>query len=83
MTCENCIHGDHCDEYSGEFYTNAEHNCYGFKDANTFQEVVHCKDCSCKKAVQIGRVMSWRCPYSTVDIDLDGFCHRGLRMKCQ
>ena len=46
-----------------------------------FKIVVHCKDCSCKKAVQIGRVMAWRCPYSTVDVDLNGFCHRGVKMS--
>lgn len=44
------------------------------------EPVTRCQDCSCKKAVQIGRVMAWRCPYSTVDVDLDGFCHRGVKM---
>lgn len=43
--------------------------------------VVHCRDCACKKAVSIGRVMVWRCPHSTVDVDLDGYCHRGVKMS--
>lgn len=42
---------------------------------------VRCKDCACKKAVPIGRVMVWRCPYSTVDVELDGYCHRGVKMS--
>lgn len=45
----------------------------------SFREVVLCKDCTCKKAVSIGRVMVWRCPYSTVDVELDGYCHRGVK----
>ena len=47
--------------------------------AEAVELVVHCQDCTCKKAVSIGRVMVWRCPYSTVDVDLDGYCHRGVK----
>lgn len=46
-----------------------------------WRPVVLCKDCACKKAVSIGRVMVWRCPFSTVDVELDGFCHRGRKMN--
>ncbi len=51
------------------------------EDEQHQRKIVLCKDCSCKKAVQIGRVMAWRCPYSTVDVDLNGFCHRGVKMN--
>lgn len=46
-----------------------------------WRPVVLCQDCTCKKAIAIGRVMVWRCPFSTVDVELNGFCHRGRRMN--
>lgn len=38
--------------------------------------VVRCRDCIRRKTLRNG---SHVCPYSTVDLDLDGFCHRGKR----
>lgn len=38
-------------------------------------EVVWCKDCAHKR--NEGPIL--RCPYSTVDLEPDGFCHRGER----
>ena len=64
--CDCPILCDDCDYCDGSGLFNVE--C-----------VVLCKDCTCKKAVSIGRVMVWRCPYSTVDVELDGFCHRGVK----
>lgn len=51
------------------------------KNHPNLEFIIHCKDCACKKAVPIGRVMVWRCPYSTVDVELDGYCHRGVKMS--
>lgn len=50
----------------------------GFVDGR--EQIVHCEYCILKKAVPHKDGMIWRCPYSTVDVDLNGFCHRGVRM---
>lgn len=39
-------------------------------------EVVRCRDCVRRKTLRNG---SHVCPYSTVDLELDDFCHRGKR----
>lgn len=38
--------------------------------------VVRCQDCILRKTIRNGAHV---CPYSTVDLDLDGFCARGER----
>lgn len=38
--------------------------------------IVRCRDCIRRKTIRNG---SHVCPYSTVDVSLDGFCHRGKR----
>ena len=38
--------------------------------------VVRCRDCVRRQVIKNG---SHVCPYYTVDVPLDGFCHRGKR----
>lgn len=51
------------------------------KNYPTLEFITRCQDCVVKKPMTIGRMTVWRCPYSTVDVDLDGYCHRGVKMS--
>lgn len=44
-------------------------------------EIVRCEECCLKRAVIIGDRFVYRCPFSTCDVDLDGYCHRGRRAE--
>ena len=41
--------------------------------------VIRCKECACKKAVQHKDGMVWRCPHRTGDVQLLGFCEKGVK----
>lgn len=43
------------------------------------EPVIRCKDCACMKVVRIGGATAFRCPYSTVDVEPEGYCHRGVK----
>ncbi len=49
----------------------------GYKDGRG--SLVHCKDCACVRAVHMGNKFVYRCPMSTVDVEPDGYCNRGVR----
>ena len=42
-------------------------------------EVIHCKDCACVRAVFLGNKFVYRYPMSTVDVEPDGYCSRGVK----
>lgn len=43
------------------------------------EQVVYCKDCACVRAVHMGNKFVYRCPMSTVDVEPEGYCSRGVR----
>ena len=43
------------------------------------KEIIHCKDCTLKKAVQRKDGLIWRCPHRTGDVKMDGYCESGVR----
>lgn len=43
------------------------------------EQVVYCKDCACVRAVHTGNKFVYRCPMSTVDVEPEGYCSRGVR----
>lgn len=43
-------------------------------------EVVHCENCTIKKAVQHKDGIVWRCPHRTGDVKMDGYCESGARV---
>lgn len=49
----------------------------GYKDGRG--SVVRCKDCACVRAVHLGNKFVYRCPMSTVDVEPEGYCSRGVR----
>lgn len=49
----------------------------GFKDGK--ESIVHCQDCTIKKAVQHKDGIVWRCPHRTGDVKMEGFCESGAR----
>lgn len=49
----------------------------GYKDGRG--SIVHCKDCACVRAVHMGNKFVYRCPMSTVDVEPEGYCSRGVR----
>lgn len=49
----------------------------GYKDGRG--SVVHCEDCACVRAVHMGNKFVYRCPMSTVDVEPEGYCSRGVR----
>lgn len=44
-------------------------------------QVVFCHECANKRAVQCRDGIVWRCPHRTNDVDMNGFCESGARMK--
>lgn len=51
----------------------------GYKDGRG--SVVRCRECTIKKAVPHKDGIAWRCPHRTNDVDMNGFCESGARMK--
>lgn len=49
----------------------------GYKDGREI--LVRCKDCACVRAVHMGNKFVYRCPMSTVDVEPEGYCSRGVR----
>ena len=43
------------------------------------KEIVHCRDCANKRAVQRKDGMIWRCPHRTGDVKMEGYCESGVR----
>lgn len=41
--------------------------------------VVHCCNCTIKKAVQHKDGIVWRCPHRTGDVKMEGYCESGVR----
>ncbi len=64
----------------GGYYENADWKCDKFTDASHIKEVVHCQDCTIKKAVPHKDGMVWRCPHRTGDVKMEGFCEMGVRI---
>ena len=58
-------------EYDREQYQK------GFKDGKEI--IVHCEDCACVRAVHMGNKFVYRCPMSTVDVEPEGYCSRGVK----
>lgn len=43
--------------------------------------VVRCQECAVKRAVQRRDGIVWRCPHRTNDVDMNGYCECGTRIK--
>ena len=41
-------------------------------------KIVHCRDCTLKRAVHVRGGMIWRCPERTTDVRLAGYCDKGV-----
>ena len=49
-------------------------------DEQIFREgIVHCCNCTIKKAVQHKDGIVWRCPHRTDDVKMEGYCESGVR----
>ena len=92
-TCKECLHVGVC---SGFMPSDLDKDVWELcaqgksdeipdieKRCSDFKEVVHCKDCAVKRAVQRRGGIVWRCPHRTNDVDMNGFCENGARMKLQ
>lgn len=49
-------------------------------DERIFREgIVHCQDCTIKKAVPHKDGIVWRCPHRTGDVKMEGYCESGRK----
>ena len=48
--------------------------------AEAKKEIIRCKDCILKKAVQRKDGLIWRCPHRTGDVKMVGYCECGVRV---
>ena len=49
------------------------------KEFESLKEIVHCKDCTIKKAVPHKDGIVWRFPHRTGDVKPEGYCESGVR----
>lgn len=47
--------------------------------AEEVEQVVHCCNCTIKKAVPHKDGIVWRCPHRTGDVKMEGYCESGAR----
>ena len=46
---------------------------------NDTEHLIHCRECACVRVVHLGNRFVYRCPMSTVDVEPDGYCSRGVK----
>lgn len=71
MTCKDCLYHERChseiaygmgsDDLTGEYFTDIERRCAGFKNKADFVGVVRCKDCEHLRIIN-GKGLYAYCP---------------------